>query len=65
LIVLCIAKQACRHHPRAARQLVEMMKGDLHLRGLLCPAYRPEPAEVDAQVRLAVRTFLYGIGRPA
>lgn len=45
----------------AARQLVEMLKGDLHLRCLLCNAEPPSTQEIEAHVRAAVRTFLYGV----
>lgn len=47
------------HPDIAARQLVEMMKGDLHLRALLCPENLPTNAEIETQVRFAVQTFLY------
>lgn len=42
----------------AARQLVEMMKGDLHLRALLCPEDLPTDADIETHVRSAVHTFL-------
>ncbi|HYC04221.1 MAG TPA: TetR/AcrR family transcriptional regulator [Azospirillaceae bacterium] len=44
----------------AARQFLEMVKGDLHLRALLDPSRMPEEAEIDACVRGAVRLFLEG-----
>lgn len=45
----------------AARQFIEMVKGDVHLRALLRPADPPTEAEIDRHVREAVRTFLYGV----
>lgn len=44
----------------AARQLVEMLKADLHLRALLCNAPRPSTDALEAHVRTGVRTFLRG-----
>lgn len=44
----------------AARQLFEMMKGDLHLRALLCPDELPTKEQIEAHVRSAVSTFLKG-----
>lgn len=49
----------------AARQMVELIKGDLHLRALLRPEAPPTPEEIDRHVRQAVRTILNGIVRPA
>lgn len=46
----------------AARQFIEMIKGDLHLRAVFCVAPPPEPAEIERHVRTATRTFLRGIG---
>ncbi|MDY7022533.1 MAG: TetR/AcrR family transcriptional regulator [Cyanobacteriota bacterium] len=43
------------------RQLIEMMKGDLHLRALLCPDNLPTEAEIENHVRCAVHTFLQGV----
>lgn len=45
----------------AARQLVEMMKGELQLRALLCPENLPTKAEIERQVRFAVKTFLKSV----
>lgn len=42
----------------AARQLVELMKGDLHLRALMCAGELPAAAEIEGHVTAAVRTFL-------
>lgn len=42
----------------SARQLVEMLKGGLQLRALLCPESPPSHAEIEANVRHAVRDFL-------
>jgi len=47
----------------AARQLIEMMKGDMHIRALLMPDWRQEPAAVRHNVETAVRTFLDGARR--
>lgn len=47
----------------AGRQLVETMKGDLHLRALLCPDQSPDASEIERHVRHAVRLFLHGAGR--
>ncbi|MEL6266296.1 MAG: TetR/AcrR family transcriptional regulator [Pseudomonadota bacterium] len=44
----------------AACQFVEMLKGDLHLRALLCGQTSPPEAAIDAHVRSAVRLFLKG-----
>ncbi|MEM6488572.1 MAG: TetR/AcrR family transcriptional regulator [Pseudomonadota bacterium] len=44
----------------AARQLVEMFKGDLHLRALLCGQPMPEQPVLEAHVRTGVRMFLRG-----
>ncbi len=45
----------------AARQLVEMVKGELQLRALLAPGALPGEATIAAQVRQAVETFLNGV----
>jgi len=45
----------------AARQFLEVVKGDLHFRALLGSGDPPSAEEVDACVRVATRTFLYGI----
>ncbi|OBS08684.1 TetR/AcrR family transcriptional regulator [Acidihalobacter prosperus] len=45
----------------AARQLLEMMKGDLHLRALLQPGWVPQGDEVARCVRTAVDIFLNGV----
>jgi len=45
----------------AARQLVEMLKGDLHVRALLAAGARPDRDALEARVRRAVRIFLYGV----
>lgn len=42
----------------SAKQLVEMLKGGLQLRALLCPEQLPSRAEIEANVRHAVRDFL-------
>jgi len=47
----------------AARQFVEMIKGDLHLRALLCAADPPAAGEIERHVRAATGTFLDGVGR--
>jgi AcrR family transcriptional regulator len=44
-----------------ARQLLEMMKGDLQLRALLCPENLPTNEEIEVQVRFAVKTFLKSV----
>ena len=44
----------------AARQFLEMIKGDLHFRALLRLEPHPTAAEVDACVESAVRLFLHG-----
>lgn len=43
-----------------ARHLLEMMKGDLHLRGLLTPGWTPDEAMIHASVTRAVAVFLDG-----
>lgn len=48
----------------AARQLLGMFKGDLHLRGLLYPQTLPRPAKIRAQVEHATDLFLAGAGKP-
>jgi AcrR family transcriptional regulator len=45
----------------AARHFLELVKGDLHSRVLLGVESAPSRAEIDACVRQAVRTFLYGV----
>jgi len=45
----------------AARQLVEMIKGELHLRALLGAGDPPDSEETERHVRRAVRLFLRGI----
>ncbi len=42
----------------AARQLVELIKGDLHLRALMCAGEPPSPDAIRHHVESAVRTFL-------
>lgn len=49
------------HPDVAARQLIEMMKGDLHLRAMFCPEDIPTDAEIETHVQLAVQTFLKGV----
>lgn len=44
----------------AARQFLEMVKGDLHTRTLFGAGRRPSSREIDDCVRGAVATFLYG-----
>lgn len=44
----------------AARQLLEMMKGDLHLRALLEPGRSIAPAEIERHTHSAVTMFLRG-----
>lgn len=44
-----------------ARQLLEMMKGDLQLRALLCPENLPTKEEIEVQVRFAVQRFLKSV----
>lgn len=44
----------------AARQFLEMIKGDLHLRALLRLEPYPNEAEMDHCIRSAVRIFLEG-----
>lgn len=48
----------------AARQFLEMVKGDLHLRALMCTARKPTKKEVDHCIDLAVKVFLRGILPP-
>lgn len=45
----------------AARQFIELVKGDVHLRALLRPTDPPSETEIERHVRQAVRTFLYGV----
>jgi TetR/AcrR family transcriptional repressor of mexJK operon len=45
----------------AARQFLELIKGDLHFRALLRLEPHPTAAEIDACVRSAVRLFLEGV----
>ena len=45
----------------AARHFLELVKGDLHSRALLGVETEPPLEAIDACVRQAVRTFLYGI----
>lgn len=45
----------------AGRQLVEMMKGDLHMRALLDPERCPQEAEIVRHTAHAVHTFLRGV----
>lgn len=47
----------------AARQFLEMIKGDLHVRALLQIEPAPTEAEIDGCVRSAVRLFLKGISK--
>lgn len=47
----------------AARQLVEMMKGDLYLRALMVPGWWPKQSEIERHVGNAVDTFLNGAAR--
>lgn len=47
----------------AARQFLEMVKGDLHFRALLGSGPTPAIEEIDACVRTATRLFLDGIKR--
>ena len=47
----------------AARQFLEMVKGDLHFRALLRLTPAPSPDEIDGCVRSAVRLFLAGISK--
>jgi AcrR family transcriptional regulator len=47
----------------AARQFLEMVKGDLHVRALLGSGPVPSVEEIDACVRAATRVFLGGIAR--
>jgi AcrR family transcriptional regulator len=47
----------------AARQFLEMVKGDLHFRALLGSGPMPSRKDIDACVAAATRTFLNGIGR--
>jgi AcrR family transcriptional regulator len=49
----------------AAAQLVELIKGDLHLRALLGTRQRPDEAAVRRHVEAAVTTFLRGAVREA
>lgn len=46
--------------PRAARQLVELIKGDLHLRALLGVHPTPSSSTIRRHVKAAVATFLEG-----
>lgn len=45
----------------AARQLLEMMKGDMQLRALLCPGHLPKRRDRQRHVASAVRTFLAAV----
>lgn len=47
----------------AARQFLEMIKGDLHFRALLRLEPHPAEAEIDFCVRSAVRLFLEGTSK--
>lgn len=47
----------------AARQFLEMVKGDLHFRALLGLRPAPSRKDIDACVALATQIFLNGIGR--
>jgi AcrR family transcriptional regulator len=47
----------------AARQFLEMVKGDLHFRALLGSGPPPSIEEIDACVRAATRVFLGGTAR--
>jgi AcrR family transcriptional regulator len=47
----------------AARQFLEMVKGDLHVRALFGAGAAPSAAEIDACVRAATRIFLEGVAR--
>lgn len=47
----------------AARQFLEMIKGDLHFRALLRLQPRPTEGEIDSCVRSAVRLFLEGTSK--
>jgi AcrR family transcriptional regulator len=46
--------------PLAARQFLEMVKGDLHFRALLGSGPAPSRKEIDGCVRTATRVFLEG-----
>jgi hypothetical protein len=48
----------------AARQLLSLVKVDLHLRCLFDTGTRPTPAECDKQVAAAVEVFLKAYGAP-
>jgi len=47
----------------AARQFLEMIKGDLHVRALLRLEPAPTPAEIDGCVKSAARLFLGGVSK--
>lgn len=47
----------------AARQLVELLKGDLYLRAMLVPGWQPGRREIERHVRSAVSMFLHGVCR--
>jgi AcrR family transcriptional regulator len=47
----------------AARQFLEMVKGDLHVRALFGAAPAPSGPETEACIRAATRIFLDGIAR--
>jgi len=44
----------------AARQFLEMVKGDLHMRALMRTKKRPTKKEVERCIDLAVKVFLHG-----
>ncbi|WP_157018697.1 TetR/AcrR family transcriptional regulator [Mesorhizobium xinjiangense] len=45
----------------AARQLVEMFKGDIYLRAMLVPGWQPGKREIECHVQSAVEVFLRGV----
>lgn len=47
----------------SARQFLESVKGDLHLRALLQPERLPAQAEIERQVQVAIAVFLRGVER--
>lgn len=49
----------------AAGQFLDLVRGRLHRRALAGDAEPPSPAEIERQVRSAVRLFLHGCARPA
>ena len=46
----------------AARHFIEMVKGELHLRALMCPERLPDDAGLQAHVQQTVRYFLKTTG---